>query len=99
MAESTACGNSHRQSQTLLLQPFPDITVVVCIKIRHAIALKHIVKVDGNDIIQVSVFGVHGDGKSTVVSILIRLKPNLRAVVGVVFHISFWGRVGFSTLP
>ena len=73
--------------------------MVVCVEIRHAIALKHIVKIDGYDIIQIPFFRVHRDGKSAVVPVLIRLKPNLRAVVDVVFHISLGLWEGCYTLP
>ena len=97
-AKATLTLISQGISKAVLHEPFADACVVVFIQECHTVRLHHIVKIGCDDIIEFIAFSVHSDCKSTIVPVLFFLKPNLCAVVVVVFHLLF-GVMGRDIAP
>ena len=75
-----------RISKTVFHKPISDACMVVFVKKSHTVRLHHIVEIGGDDIVEFIAFSVHSNCKSAIVPVLFFLKPNLCAVVVVVFH-------------
>ena len=97
-AKATLTLICQRISKAVIYKPFTDTCMVVFIKKCHRIRLHHIVKIGCDDIIEFIGFSVHGNCKSAIVPVLFFLKPNLCAVVVVVFHLLF-GVMGRDIVP